>query len=101
MDMNKFTRKSIEAISDTQSIAREYGNQRIEPVHLLFALIKKPDGLVSNLLEKSGISVDDAARECESVISALPKVSGGELYASGELNAVLGEAESAGGAGGC
>ena len=93
MDMNKFTRKSIEALNETQGVAREYGNQRIEPVHLLFALIKKPDGLVSNLLEKSGISVDDAARECESAISALPKVSGGEIYASSELDAVLREAE--------
>ena len=94
MEMNKFTQKSIEAISDTQSIAREYGNQRIEPVHLLFALIKKPDGLIPNLITKLGSSPDTVIKECESALASLPKVSGGELYASGELNAVLGEAES-------
>ena len=93
MDMNKFTRKSIEALNETQSVAREYGNQRIEPVHLLFALIAKPDGLISSLIEKAGLSVDTLKRECESAVSALPKVSGGEIYASSELDAVFRESE--------
>ena len=93
MEMNKFTQKSIEAISDMQGVAREYGNQRVEPVHLLLALIQKNDGLVPSLLTKEGIAVDAVIKTCEGAVAALPKVSGGELYASDELNAVLRESE--------
>ena len=39
MNMNQFTQKSIEALRDTQSIALENGNQQIEQIHLLDALV--------------------------------------------------------------
>ena len=46
MNMNQFTQKSIEALRDTQSIALENGNQQIEQIHLLDALVSKEDGLI-------------------------------------------------------
>ena len=50
MNMNQFTQKSIEALRDTQSIALENGNQQIEQIHLLDALVSKEDGLIPNLI---------------------------------------------------
>ena len=41
MNMNQFTQKSIEALRDMQSAALENGNQQIEQVHLLHALISE------------------------------------------------------------
>ena len=40
MNMNQFTQKSIEALRDMQSIALENGNQQIEQIHLLDALVR-------------------------------------------------------------
>ncbi len=94
MDMNKFTQKSAEAVNDTAAVAREYGNQRIEPIHLLYALVSKPDGLITSIFTKMGVSVPEMKKGAEAIISALPKVSGGDgLYASQELDAVIREAE--------
>ena len=59
MNMNQFTQKSIEALRDMQSAALENGNQQIEQVHLLHALISNEDGLIPNLITKSGASLED------------------------------------------
>ena len=39
MDMRKFTEKSVNALQDAQSVAKEYGNQEIGQVHLLYSLV--------------------------------------------------------------
>ena len=59
MNMNQFTQKSIEALRDMQSAALENGNQQIEQVHLIHALISKEDGLIPNLITKSGASLEE------------------------------------------
>ncbi len=96
MNMNQFTQKSIEALRDMQSAALENGNQQIEQVHLLHALISKEDGLIPNLITKSGASLEDLRAKTEAAISALPKVSGmqaDKLYISRELDSAFTEAE--------
>ena len=40
MNFNKFTIKSQEAVQNAQEIASSYGNQSIEPEHLLAALVQ-------------------------------------------------------------
>ena len=50
MNMNQFTQKSIEALQDMQAIAMQNGNQQVEGVHLLSALVSKEDGLIPNLI---------------------------------------------------
>ena len=97
MNMNQFTQKSIEALRDMQSAALENGNQQIEQVHLLHALISKEDGLIPNLITKSGASLEDLRAKTEAAISALPKVSGmqaDKLYISRELDSAFTEAEA-------
>ena len=97
MNMNQFTQKSIEALRDMQSAALENSNQQIEQVHLLHALISKEDGLIPNLITKSGASLEDLRAKTEAAISALPKVSGmqaDKLYISRELDSAFTEAEA-------
>ena len=97
MNMNQFTQKSIEALLDMQSAALENGNQQIEQVHLLHALISKEDGLIPNLITKSGASIENIKQQTEQAISSLPKISGmqaDKLYLSRELDAAFTEAES-------
>ena len=60
-------------------------------------MISKEDGLIPNLITKSGASFEDLRAKTEAAISALPKVSGmqaDKLYISRELDAAFTEAEA-------
>ena len=57
---DKLTVKAQEALQAAQEIAARSGQQQIEPLHLLWALIAQGDGVVPPLLEKLGVRSDDA-----------------------------------------
>jgi ATP-dependent Clp protease ATP-binding subunit ClpB len=66
------------------------GQQQIEPLHILWALLAQGDGVVPPLLEKLGVSPTGLASEVEKQIERLPKVSGvAEQYLSKSSNEVL------------
>ena len=97
MNMNQYTQKSIEALRDMQSLALQNGNQQVEPLHLLSALVAREDGLIPNLITRSGASVQTVRSLAEEAVSSLPKLSGLQadaLYMSRELDAVWTEAEA-------
>ncbi len=95
MNAEKFTRKALEAVQDAQRIAGENGNQRLEQVHLLQALLSAEDGLIPKLLSRMGADPAALSRAAEQNINAMPKISGGngQLYLSSELSRALDEAE--------
>ena len=74
--MDKFTVKAQEALSAAQEMGARSGQQQIEPLHLLWALVAQGDGVVPPLLEKLGVSPTRLAGEIETQASRLPKVSG-------------------------
>lgn len=97
MNMNQFTQKSLEALRDTQSAAITNGNQQLEQVHLLYALVSSEDGLICNLIEKTGVNPDYVRTLAEESISSLPKVTNSasdRLYSSREFESALNEAEA-------
>ena len=73
MNANKFTQKSIEAISNAQSIAVEYQNQAVAPEHLLYALLGQENGLVSNLLAKMNVNAASLAANVENEIEKIKR----------------------------
>ncbi len=79
MNLNKFTLKSQEALQQAQEIASNYGNQVLEPDHLLAALIQDPEGTVGPLLRKLGANLDTLKIKVNALIERLPKVSGASL----------------------
>ena len=93
MDMRKFTEKSASAIGGAQSVAREYGNQEVGQIHLLYALVSQKDGLIAQLLQKMGKDASAIERAAQAEIEKLPKVQGGEQYAGAGLARVLENAE--------
>ncbi len=93
MNFQKFTRKSIEAINSSQSIATEYGNPQLTQLHLLLALLKDREGLIGNLFGKLIPDKQSFEKAVEGEISRLPKVSGADLRICTELNDALTEAE--------
>ncbi len=93
MRLDKLTIKAQEAIQEAQQLAQSGGQQQIESVHLLSALIKQEQGIVGPILEKLGVSKDLIYERCQETIERLPQVSGtsamGQVYVSPELNEVL------------
>jgi ATP-dependent Clp protease ATP-binding subunit ClpB len=87
---DKLTVKAQEAMQAAQEMAARFGQQQIQPLHVLWALLAQGDGVVPPLLEKLGVSPAQLASEVEKQVERLPKVSGGsEQYLSPEANKVL------------
>ena len=90
---DKFTVKAQEALQATQEIAGRFGNQQLEPVHLLLALAGQPDGIVPALLGRLGVPAGALAAEAEKAIEKLPKVGGAaDRYFSPALKEALDQA---------
>src|SRR5271156_2652796 len=86
---DQLTLKSQEAVQQAQTIARDRGNQRIEPLHLLAALLSPDQQVVRALLAQLGVNPAQILKAAEEGLSIFPKTSGGELGMSPELNQVL------------
>ena len=93
MHINKYTIKSQEALQSAIELARKAGNQAIEPVHLLTSILTLGDSLTDFLLSKLAIQRARLEESLQRMLSALPKVSGGEPYLSSDATKVLDKAE--------
>lgn len=91
----KFTQKSMEAISEAHHFAIRYKSSDMKVEHLLLALIGQMNGLIPNILKKMGISTVDLTSRLEERLNRMPKVEGGnsEPRPNSELNKVMVGAE--------
>jgi ATP-dependent Clp protease ATP-binding subunit ClpB len=89
MNFNNFTIKSQEAIQKAVEITRSSGNQAIEPVHLLKAVIEEGESVVKFIFQKVDANSAAISAQIDREIASLPKVSGSEPYLSRESNDVL------------
>ena len=97
--MNNYTQKSVEAVQRAQAIATQYQHMQIDQEHLASALTEDASGLISQLLQKCGYSVDSLRASLEDAISRIPRVSGpgreaDKVYISPDLDKALVEADS-------
>jgi ATP-dependent Clp protease ATP-binding subunit ClpB len=94
---DQLTLKSQEAVQQAQALAQERGHPRLEPMHLLVALLGPEQQVVRSLLSQLGVNPAQIKKAAEEGLSIFPKTSGGELTMSPELNRILeaaaGEAE--------
>ncbi len=91
MNAQKLTQKSIEAINAAQSAASENQNPQVTQQHLLYAFLSDENGLISQILKK--LTNADVKAAALNEINKLPRVSGGQLYISPELEASFNIAE--------
>lgn len=94
MNMDKLTRKTIEAINNSNEAARSLGNPEIRPAHLLKALLEDKEGLIRTTVEAMGVNVDAMLMDAQGIINNFPKQSGANIYTSAEYNKVLELAEN-------
>src|SRR5258706_14509609 len=94
MKFDKFTEKAQEALQGAAELARDNGQQAVEPEHLLLALVREEEGVARTLLERAGASVQALEPALVSVVERFPKVSGGgHPYLSAALNQAREQAE--------
>lgn len=99
MDINKFTEKAREAVTQAQSIAVGMGHQDIDSEHLALALIRQEQGIVPRILEQMGVQTTALAVAVEEKLRKRPSVSGGgmdpnRISITQRLAKVLGDAEN-------
>jgi ATP-dependent Clp protease ATP-binding subunit ClpB len=89
MNINKFTQNSMKAVQDCEKLAYEYGHQEIDTEHLLYCLITLEDSLIKRLLQKMEINTEVFLAQIKGLLNKRPKVSGGQIYISNDLNKIL------------
>ena len=94
MDFNKYTQKSLEAVQNCQSLAVTYGNQEIDQIHLLYALLNKEDSLIAKLMDKMEMNTQGFIYQAEKMLNSRVKVQGGQQYMSRDLNRTFVQAET-------
>ena len=93
MEMDKYTRKSLEVVEKAKEKALEYDNQELTQMHLLAGLLEIDDSLIAKIFEKMGVNVTGAVNAVEDNLARLPKVSGGNMYAGNNFSKALIQAE--------
>ncbi len=84
MNLNNFTIKSQEAIHKGQDMAQSYGHQAIETGHLLKGVLDVDENVISFLLKKLNVNIQNFLRILDSIVSSYPKVSGADIYLTNE-----------------
>lgn len=89
MNFNNFTIKSQEAVQEAVNLAQSRGQQAIDPVHVLHAVMKVGENVTNFIFQKLGMNGQQVALVADKQMESLPKVSGGEPYLSRETNEVF------------
>ncbi len=89
MDLNKFTVRSQQAITQAQTIATGQGQQSIETGHLLKGLLEEDADVTPHLLKKLNVNVPLLTQALDRIVQGYPRVQGGQ---SGMLSRSAAEA---------
>ncbi len=91
MNINTLTIKAQEALQAALTLARERGQQAVEPLHMLAVLIREDDSLATFLLGRVGVNVRGLRGEVDRAVGQLPRVEGGngEQYFSQDASRVI------------
>ncbi|MGL4798790.1 MAG: ATP-dependent chaperone ClpB [Cellulosilyticaceae bacterium] len=94
MNMQKFTKKSLEALSDAQSVAISHQNMQVDQEHIFYALLDQEDGMIPSILKKMNRDVEAVKRSVLQSIDKKSKVSGpgreaDKIYISSDTDRML------------
>ena len=91
MNINSLTIKAQEALQAAVALAKQNGQQAVEPMHLLSVIIKEDDSLGAFLLGRVGVNVRTLRDEVSRAVASIAKVSGGngEQFFSSDTSKVI------------
>ena len=91
MDLNNFTNKSQEIISNAQYLTTENGHQAIENAHILSALIKIDKNVFPFITKKIGANTTIIDKANKSILQNYPKVNSLSVYLSKNSQTTINE----------
>ncbi len=98
MNGNQFTHKAQEAVIEAQKLSKEKGQQQIDALHLLYALLNQEGSVVLNILERIGVNIETLIKETEGGLDKIPGIMTprtlGQFYLTQDMAKVLDEAKS-------
>lgn len=89
ISQEKFTIKANNAIEKSVQYAQEYGNQEITPLHLCKSILSDKENIVFETIKKIGAELNKIINKIDEELMKLPKVGGGERYASKDFKTIL------------
>ena len=89
MTINNLTIQAQEALQNAMSLATGHGQQAVEPLHILEAIVTEDDSVGVYLLQKLGVNINALRSMLKQEIDRLPKVSGGDPYFSHESSEAI------------
>jgi ATP-dependent Clp protease ATP-binding subunit ClpB len=90
---DKFTVKAREAVQAALAVAAQHEHQSVEPEHLLLVLLAQQEGVIAPILTRLGAPPEAIQRRVQADLGRLPRVRGGNQYASPRLEAVFARAQ--------
>jgi ATP-dependent Clp protease ATP-binding subunit ClpB len=94
MDLQKFTEKAQEAISEAKQLTENLQHQEMSVEHVLVALAEQKDGVVPRLLRLMGVDAGTFASNIRRILDGKPKIFGQyQVYLGQRLNVALNMAE--------
>lgn len=93
MTFDKFTIKAQEVVQEALNTAQRSGQQSIEPMHLLKALLVKAKDVTTFIFQKLGVNAMQVESVTDAELQRLPRVQGGQPYLSNDTNTVLQRAQ--------
>jgi len=89
MTINNLTIQAQEALQNAMSLAMSHGQQAVEPLHILDAIVTEDDSVGVYLLQKLGVNINALRSVLKQELDRLPKVSGGDPYFSRESSEAI------------
>jgi ATP-dependent Clp protease ATP-binding subunit ClpB len=93
MNGSQFTHKAQNAILTAQDIARQRGQQQVDALHLLLALLEQENSLVITVLERLGVDIENLKKKTKRAIAQIPTIitpqSFGQYYLTQDMAKVL------------
>ncbi|MSO54828.1 MAG: ATP-dependent chaperone ClpB [Rhodospirillales bacterium] len=96
MDFEKYTERAKGLIQAAQALALRSAHQQLSPLHLLKMLLDDKDGLVVDLIQRSGGNADTVRDRVDTELRKIPKVEGGgagQVYLAPDTARLFAEAE--------
>jgi ATP-dependent Clp protease ATP-binding subunit ClpB len=93
MEGINFTNKAQKMVMNAQNIARDLGQQQIDALHLLYAIITDHDNIVLNLLNRLSVDIEDLQKRTSSSLNQIPVATSpqalGQFYLTQDMAKVL------------
>jgi ATP-dependent Clp protease ATP-binding subunit ClpC len=86
MRLDRFTERAQDAAQRAVETMARYGHSQVDTEHFLLALIEQPEGVISQILERLGVEIDQLRQRLEEGLKKGPKVG---IYGSGGVGQVF------------